>query len=53
MENREDKIAHEIDALINSIRKNSDESYREYIQSYAKKTFIQPARPMGSASDLK
>ena len=54
MANRDDKISQEIDALLSSIRKNSDESYREYIQSYAKRVFINPTRPtMDSHSELK
>ncbi len=55
MENREDKIAAEIDALINSMRKNTDEQLRGQIQSYARRVFSGgPGRPISdSPAELK
>lgn len=55
MDNRESKIASEIDSLISSLRKNTDESLKEQIHSYARRVFSAgPGRPINdSPAELK
>jgi hypothetical protein len=55
MENRQEKIASEVDDLINSLRSNTDADTREAIQAYSRKVFNQgPGRPINdSPSELR
>ena len=55
MDNREERITAEIEALITALRRNANEGLKEQIHSYARKVFqATPARPStDSPAELK